>query len=74
MTLGSLTDRDFAARLGEPIHPAGCTYGGFSCGYWLTSPECGLDHWERHIVGPDGTCPCGHEFPGAANEVVFTNE
>ena len=27
-------------------HPAGCTYGGSSYGYWLKHPDCELVHIE----------------------------
>lgn len=45
------------------IHPAGCTYGGFPCGYWLVVEGCTEYHPETHIVRDDH-CPCGNEFPG----------
>lgn len=44
-------------------HEAGCTYGGFSCGYWLVVPGCPEFHPETHIVRDD-RCPCGNVFPG----------
>lgn len=71
MSLGSMTDEKFAELHGPSEHPAGCTYGGFSCGYWLVVEDCEREHWERHIVLADGTCPCGNSFPGASNTVVF---
>lgn len=56
----------------ESEHPTGCSYGGFSCGYWLIAEGCTEKHWERHIVLANGSCPCGTEYPGAANcAVVF---
>jgi hypothetical protein len=66
-----MTPDEFARRHGPSEHAAGCTYGGFSCGYWLISPGCTEEHWEEHIVGDDDTCPCGHVFPGAGRGVVF---
>lgn len=51
-------------------HPAGCIYGGFSCGYWLIIPDCPLEHHETHYVGADSRCPCGTLYPGAVNETV----
>jgi hypothetical protein len=42
---------------------AGCSYGGFSCGYWLVVDGCDKYHPETHIV-TDDQCPCGNEFPG----------
>lgn len=44
-------------------HPAGCTYGGFSCGYWLVAEDCDEFHPETHFV-TDDRCPCGITFPG----------
>ncbi len=53
-------------------HDAGCVYGGFSCGYWLISDDCDLDHWEHHYSAADDHCPCGNHFPGAGrNKVAF---
>jgi hypothetical protein len=68
-----MTEEKFAALLGDTEHEAGCVYGGFSCGYWLISDECDLEHWEKHIVLADGRCPCGSECPGAFSTVVFLN-
>lgn len=66
-----MTDDEFAEKhKAGPTHPAGCTYGGFSCGYWLIAEGCDLEHWERHIVRDD-ECPCGTTFPGAGTTVVF---
>lgn len=47
----------------SPRHAAGCSYGGFSCGFWLVIPDCTEYHPETHIVRDD-RCPCGNEFPG----------
>lgn len=44
-------------------HEAGCTYGGFSCGYWLVAEGCEEYHPETHLV-TDDRCPCDLEFPG----------
>jgi hypothetical protein len=71
MSLGAMTDEQFDAKIGPTEHPRGCVWGGFSCGFWLTVPGCESEHWERHFVGADGSCPCGTVYPGAANEVVF---
>jgi len=65
-------DRDPTAGM-VTEHPAGCTYGGFSCGYWLVSEGCPLEHWERHLVLEHGRCPCGTVYPGAASMVVFVD-
>jgi hypothetical protein len=55
----------------DGTHPKGCTYGGFSCGYWLVADGCELEHWETHITNED-VCPCGITFPGARqSEVLF---
>lgn len=54
------------------IHAAGCTYGGFSCGYWLLVEGCPEYHPETHIV-TDDHCPCGHEFPGAGTGKVVSD-
>jgi hypothetical protein len=50
-------------------HEAGCTYGGFSCGYWLVVDGCDEYHPETHYV-TDDYCPCGHEFAGAGTMAV----
>ncbi len=54
-----------------PTHPAGCSYGGFSCGYWLIAEGCELGHWERHIIVANESCPCGTRYPGAAGVILF---
>lgn len=54
-----------------PEHPAGCSFGGFSCGYWLVSDGCELEHWETHYVQEHDHCPCGVLFPGAGGSQVF---
>lgn len=56
-------------------HAAGCTYGGFSCGYWLVSDGCPEYHPETHIV-TDDRCPCGNTFPefGSGLAVCDTND
>lgn len=50
-------------------HPAGCIYGGFSCGYWMIAEGCELEHPEKHYVTNDA-CPCGNTFPGAGTGAV----
>lgn len=74
VTVAEMSEARFAelhAENGGSEHPAGCTYGGFSCGYWLVScDECDRQHWEQHIVIND-KCACGHTFPGAGTCVVF---
>lgn len=53
-------------------HPAGCTYGGFSCGYWMVAEGCELYHPERHVV-TDDRCPCGNEFPGFGSGIAISD-
>lgn len=53
-------------------HAAGCTYGGFSCGYWLVVEGCDEYHPETHIVR-DGRCPCGNAFPGLGDGKVVSD-
>jgi hypothetical protein len=60
------------AHVSDGTHPAGCTYGGFSCGYWLISEGCTEYHPETHYV-TDDRCPCGNEFPGAGTGVVVSD-
>ena len=71
MSLGDISDERFAEMHGPSTHPAGCTYGGFSCGYWLIADGCDLEHWERHITLENERCACGNHFPGAGRDVVF---
>jgi hypothetical protein len=59
MARGNSRDGFIAATL----HEKGCTYGGFSCGYWLVAEGCTEYHPETHIV-TDDRCPCGHTFEG----------
>jgi hypothetical protein len=51
-------------------HDAGCTYGGFSCGYWLIVDGCSEEHWERHYALADDRCPCGTLYPGVEGPAV----
>ena len=67
---GSVVTRQNPAA--ATIHPKGCTYGGFSCGYWLVADGCDLYHPERHIVNDD-RCPCGNTFEGAGTGVVISD-
>jgi hypothetical protein len=53
-------------------HAAGCTYGGFSCGYWLLVEGCEEYHPETHYA-TDDRCPCGHEFAGAGTGVFVSD-
>lgn len=39
------------------IHPAGCVYGGFSCGYWLIAKDCPFEHPMFHCHTKDEPCP-----------------
>jgi hypothetical protein len=71
MSLGVMSQEDFDGRVGDGVHEAGCTFGGFSCGFWLIVPGCKEEHWESHVVAGDETCPCGNTFPGAPRGVVF---
>jgi hypothetical protein len=66
-----VTEEEFERHAGDGKHPEGCVYGGFSCGYWAMVPGCERSHWEKHLAGSMGFCPCGFEFPGAANQAVF---
>jgi hypothetical protein len=57
-----MSEKQFAEKTGEAAERAtGVVLGG----YWLRVIDCPEEHWEKHIVGADGTCPCGHTFPGA---------
>ena len=41
------------------LHPLGCIYGGFSCGYWMVAEGCELEHDEHHVKIPgEDRCPC----------------
>jgi hypothetical protein len=71
LSLGEMTQEAFETRIGKGIHDDGCTFGGFSCGYWIIVDGCKNEHWESHIVAEDETCPCGNTFPGASRGVVF---
>ena len=51
------------ARSAATRHEAGCSYGGFSCGYWMVVDGCPEYHPETHLVRDD-RCPCGNVFPG----------
>jgi hypothetical protein len=55
-----------------PAHEAGCSYGGFSCGYWLIADGCPEYHPEKHYV-TDDECPCGITFAGAGTGVVVSD-
>jgi hypothetical protein len=69
-TLGGITGQPPETWANK--HDAGCTYGGFSCGYWMIADGCTEEHWERHLVSSDNTCPCGTIYPGAGrSEVIF---
>lgn len=59
-------------RVAATEHEAGCTYGGFSCGYWLRVEGCPEFHPETHIVRDD-RCPCGHTFPGFGTGKVVSD-
>lgn len=49
----NLTDAEFEQRWWDALmrclggHPAGCTYGGMSEGYWIYRDECTENHGER---------------------------
>ncbi len=51
-----LHDRHTDEDLIEP-HEAGCTFGGFSCQYWLVAEGCERRHPNVHVHGRDEFCP-----------------